>query len=36
MMPFSDDADQQHDADDADHVQVAAGPHQRQQRADAG
>ena len=31
-----DDADQQHDADDADHVQVAAGHHQREQCADPG
>ena len=31
-----DDADQQHDADDADHVEVLAGDHQREQRADAG
>ena len=31
-----DDADQQHDADDADHVEILAGDHQREQRADAG
>ena len=31
-----DDADQQHDADDADHIEVAAGDHQREQRAEAG
>ena len=30
------DADQQDDADDADHAQVLAGDHQGQQRADAG
>jgi hypothetical protein len=30
------DADQQDDADDADHAQVVAGQHQGQQRADAG
>ncbi len=31
-----DDADQQNDADDADHVEILAGDHQRQQRPDAG
>ena len=30
------DADQQHDADDSDHVEILAGDHQREQCADPG